>query len=126
MKEKIISVQAPSPIGPYSQAVSTGGLVFVSGQIPINPATGRMVEGGIECETVQAISNLSNVLKSAGLTLDNVIKVEIYLKDISDFDLVNKIYEANFNFEVNPARVVVEVSRLPKDSLIEISCIAAK
>jgi 2-iminobutanoate/2-iminopropanoate deaminase len=123
--EKIYTDKAPEPVGPYSQAIRAGHFLFISGQIGVNPETGKMVEGGIETETRQVIENLKAILKSTELGLKNVIKTSIYLADMSDFDKVNQIYSEYFA-EFKPARVTIEVSAMPKDALIEIEAIAIK
>lgn len=124
--QQVITDQAPAAIGPYSQAVIADELVFVSGQIPIDPATGEMVEADIRIQTRRVLDNLTAVLDAAGSGLDSVVKVEVFLADMADFGTMNKIYAEYFDAEVKPARQAVEVSRLPKDALIEISCIAVR
>ena len=121
----VYSPQAPEPIGPYSQAVLAGNMLFVSGQIAIHRTSGNLVTGNIEDETTQVMINLSEVLKAAGLSFSNVVKCSIFLKDMGNFPRVNEIYGQYFT-ENPPARETVEVSRLPKDVNVEISCIAAK
>lgn len=118
--------EAPKAIGPYSQAVvaSTPRTVFVSGQIGIDPGTGKLVRGGVAEQTQQVMFNLRGVLAAAGGTLDDVVKVSIFLKNLEDFTAVNAIYASYLN-KPYPARETVEVSRLPMDALIEISAIAA-
>lgn len=125
-KQEIQTKKAPKAIGPYSQAISVNGFIFCSGQIGIDPLTGLLVKGGIEKETKQVLSNLGGVLKAGKMNFGNVIKSEIYLKNIKDFEIVNKIYSEIFTDKIKPARVTVEVSKLPKDALVEISCIAYK
>ncbi len=115
---------APRAIGPYSQAVGYNGLLFVSGQIPVDPATGDVNKGGIEAQTRQAMNNLQAVLMAAGLDFSHVLKVTLYLRNMNDYDLVNDVYSLFFDHSP-PARVCVEVSRLPQDVLVEIDCIAA-
>lgn len=124
---KIISTdRGPGAIGPYSQAVQTaGGLLFVSGQIPLVPATGAMAEGGIEGQAVQVLENLRGIVEAAGYQLADVVKTTVYLADMNDFATVNEIYARYFT-ENCPARVCVEVSRLPKGALVEIDVIAAR
>ena len=126
MTEKIIvrTENAPQAIGPYSQAVGYNGLYFVSGQIPLDPASGELVEGGVEIQTRQVMANLEAVLAAAGLDFTHVLRATIYLKNMQDFQKVNTIYGAFFD-ENPPARACVEVSRLPKDVLVEIDVIAA-
>lgn len=123
---KVEVVTAPKVVGPYSQGVIVAGFVFCSGQIAINPIDGKMVKGGIIEQTRQVIKNLEAVLHGVNLDLSRVIKTEVYLTNMSDFALMNEIYSDYFKSEPLPARVTVEVSRLPKDSLLEISCVAYK
>jgi len=120
MKEEL----AP-PIGPYSHAVKAAGLLFVSGQIPVDPQTGKVVEGGIEAQTQQVIDNIEAVLRSEGLTLENVVKTEVYLKNMDDFKTMNMVYAERFSQAKKPARQAMQVGKLPLDVLVEISCIAA-
>jgi 2-iminobutanoate/2-iminopropanoate deaminase len=115
---------APKAIGPYSQAVVAGGFVFVSGQIALNPSTGSIIEGGIMDQTLQVLKNIEAILKEAGLSLNRVVKSEVYLKDFNDFATMNDVYATFFPGEIKPARVTVEVSRLPRDVLVEIGCVA--
>jgi 2-iminobutanoate/2-iminopropanoate deaminase len=126
MKRNIISTKsAPSAIGPYSQAVSVGDLVFVSGQIPLDPATGAMVEGGIEAQTGRVMANLGAVLEAAGLGFENVVKATVYLADLADFSAVNEVYGRSFRNDP-PARATVQVAALPKGARIEIDAVAAR
>ena len=121
---KAISTQkAPAAIGPYSQAIQAGNLVFASGQIPINPLTGNIVEGGIREQTHQALANVKAILEAAGLSLSNVVKTTVFLADINDFAEVNTIYGTYFT-EPYPARSAVSVKALPKGALIEIEVVA--
>ena len=122
--EKIETANAPAAIGPYSQAVRTGGLLFLSGQIPLNPATGAMVPGGIEAQTRQVLANLEAVLQAAGLTYGHLVKTTIFLVDLNDFAVVNQIYGECFAGGVPPARATVQVAALPKGALVEIEGIA--
>ena len=122
-KEIIYSAQAPEPIGPYSQAVKAGNMLFVSGQIAINRATGVIVNSSIPNETNQVMANIEAVLKQAGTSFENVVKCSIFLKDMNNFPVVNEVYGKYFSSNP-PARETVEVSRLPKDVNVEISCIA--
>jgi len=121
---KAISTQkAPAAIGPYSQAIQVGNLVFASGQIPINPLTGNIVEGGIKEQAHQALANVKAILEAAGLSLGNVVKTTVFLADINDFAEVNTIYGTYFT-EPYPARSAVSVKALPKGALIEIEVVA--
>jgi len=126
MNEIIATSNAPGAIGPYSQAVRTaGGMLFVSGQIPLVPATGAVVEGGIVEQTTQVLDNLKGIVDAAGYSLSDVVKTTVYITNMEDFGRVNEIYGKYFT-ENCPARVCVEVSRLPKNVLIEIDVIASK
>ena len=126
MNEIIATTNAPGAIGPYSQAVKTaGGMLFVSGQIPLVPATGAVVEGGIVEQTTQVLENLKAIVTAAGNTLSDVVKTTVYITNMGDFGKVNEIYGKYFT-ENCPARVCVEVSKLPKDVLVEIDVIASK
>jgi len=122
--KKIRTLQAPEAIGPYSQAVLYKDLVFVSGQIPINPEIGKIVDGGIEVQTHRCIKNISAILKESNSFLENVLKVEVYIDDIADFNAMNEVYIEYFTGDVKPARSVVEISKIPKNALIEIACVA--
>ena len=124
-KTVIYSNNAPEPIGPYSQAVLAGNMLFISGQIAINPATGNIEKADIESETKLVMKNLEQILKAAGLNFSHVVKSSIFLKDMNNFPKVNEIYGQYFQ-QQPPARETVEVSRLPKDVNVEISCIALK
>ena len=125
MDKKVINTdQAPAPIGPYSQSVATNGMLYISGQIPIIPATGELETGGIQAETKQVMENLSAILKEAGASFDNVVKTSIFVSSMGDFGAVNEVYGRYFG-ENPPARETVEVSALPKYVNVEISCIAA-
>jgi len=116
--------QAPSAIGPYSQAVTAGDFVFVSGQIPLDPATGEIVGDSIRPQAERVFDNLAAVLAAAGSSLDRVVKAEVFLKDINDFAVLNEVYAERFSSDPLPARQTIEAARLPKDALVEISCIA--
>lgn len=117
---------APAAIGPYSQAIDSGaGLVFVSGQLPIDPATGAFPEGGVKEQTRQSMLNAGAILSSAGLSLANVVKTTVFLADMADFAAMNEVY-ASFFAAPFPARSAVAVKALPKGALVEIECIAAK
>lgn len=122
--KKIITVNAPLPIGPYSQALIFGKFVFCSGQIGIDPKLNKMKKG-IKGQVRQAILNLKSILEASGSSIENVLKVTIFLKNIKDFDKMNKIYNEFFS-QNKPARSTIEVSNLPKNALIEIEAIAAK
>ena len=122
----ILTPQAPAAIGPYSQAIDSGaGLVFVSGQLPIDPATGAFPEGGVQEQTRQSLTNAKAILEAAGLGLANVVKTTVFLADMGDFAAMNEIY-AQFFSEPFPARSAVAVKTLPKGALVEIECIAAR
>jgi 2-iminobutanoate/2-iminopropanoate deaminase len=125
MKEIIATDKAPAAIGPYSQAVKVGNLLFTSGMIPINPETNTLVEGGIEVQAEQAFKNIKNLLEAAGSSVDKVVKTVVFIKDMNDFAKVNEIYAKYFT-DNYPARSCVEVARLPKDVLLEVECIAVK
>ncbi|MGC3948291.1 MAG: RidA family protein [Chryseolinea sp.] len=124
-KSVVYSEHAPEPIGPYSQAIQTGNMLFVSGQIALQRSTGAMVTTNIEEETKQVMANLKAVLAAAGMDFSNVVKTSIFLKDMNNFPVVNQIYGTFFQ-STPPARETVEVSRLPKDANVEISCVAVK
>jgi 2-iminobutanoate/2-iminopropanoate deaminase len=123
MKKAIQIPNAPAPVGPYSQAILAGGMLFVSGQIPLNPSTGQLEMNNIEEATHRVMKNIEALLSEAGLSFENVVKTSIFLQDLSDFQAVNGIYASYFQ-GVPPARETVEVARLPLDVNIEISCIA--
>lgn len=125
MKNKIETNQAPSAIGPYSQAVASQELVFVSGQLPIDPATGIMPED-VAAQTRQSILNLKSVLEAAGTSIDNVCKTTVFLQNMDDFAKMNTIYTELFEGSIYPARSAVEVAKLPKGALVEIEAIACK
>ena len=126
MKQRINTDNAPAAIGPYSQAIDSGtGLIFVSGQLPIDPATGAFPEGGIQEQTRQSLTNAKAILEAAGLSLANVVKTTVFLADMGDFAAMNEIY-AQFFSEPFPARSAVAVKTLPKNALVEVECIAAK
>jgi len=124
MKENVYSTQAPAAIGPYSQAIRTGGLLFISGQLPVDPATGAM-PATIEEQTAQSLRNVQAILKEAGVDLSAVVKTTVFLKDMNDFAAMNGVYAKAFEGTVFPARSAVQVARLPKDALVEIETIAA-
>ena len=124
-KNVIYSVNAPDPIGPYSQAIQAGNLLFVSGQVAIQKSSGNVITGNIQDETHQVMKNLGEILNAANLDFSNVVKCTIFLKDMNNFPQVNDVYGSYFANQP-PARETVEVSRLPKDVNVEISCIAVK
>jgi len=123
MKVIVNSDQAPQAIGPYSQAVKANGMLFVSGQIPLDPVTGQIVYGGVEMQTRQVLSNLKAILTKEGLDLSSVVKATVFLQDMNDFVAVNKVYGEFFPTEP-PARSAVQVARLPRDVSVEIEAIA--
>ena len=125
MKEVISTKAAPAAIGPYSQAIRVGNLVYTSGQLPIDPATGAFPEGGVKEQTRQSLTNVEAILKEAGLTMDNVVKTTVFLADMNDFADMNGVY-AEFFAEPFPARSAVAVKTLPKGALVEIEVVAAK
>lgn len=122
-KEVISTTAAPAAIGPYSQAIRVGNLLFVSGQIPIDPATGEVVAGDIRAQTGQVLRNLAAIIEAAGSSLDRVAKTTVYLRDLSDFAAMNEVYAQFFGGEP-PARSTVQVARLPRDAAIEIDLVA--
>ncbi len=124
-KQIILSEQAPAPIGPYSQAIASKGMVFLSGQIAIHAATGKLITQNIESETRQVMENLKAVLRAASLDFSQVVKSSIFVKDLQDFGKINEVYGSYFK-ENPPARETVEVARLPKDVHVEISMIAVR
>lgn len=124
MKNIIKTDKAPAAIGPYSQAVEVKGMIYTSGVIPVNPATGEIPER-VEAQADQAFSNLRNLLEAAGAGMDQVVKTTVFIKEMKDFSVINEIYARYFP-EPYPARSCVEVARLPKDVLLEIEAIAAK
>lgn len=124
VKQAISSSSAPKAIGPYSQAVRFGDFLFLSGQVPLDPATGNMVEGDISAQTRRVMDNLAAVLQSAGLTFAHVARTTIFLADMSDFAKVNEVYGSYFS-EPFPARATVQVARLPKEARVEIDAIAS-
>ena len=127
-KMMISTSEAPAAIGPYSQAVRAGGMVFTSGQVALDPATGILIAGGIREQTARAIENVAAVLAEAELDLANVVKTTVFLKDMNDFAAMNEVYARYIAPEgvVPPARSTVEVARLPKDALVEIEAIAVQ
>ena len=125
MKNQVISTSnAPAAIGPYSQAVRVGDLLYTSGQIPLDPATGSLVEGGIQEQARQSLTNIKAILASAGADMSAVVKTTVFLKNMDDFAAMNEVY-AQFFSEPYPARSAVQVAKLPKDALVEIEAVAA-
>lgn len=124
-KTAVYTTNAPAAVGPYSQAIDLGNLVITSGQIPLDPATNLMVEGGIEEQTHRVLKNLQAVLAEAGLTFANVVKTTVFLADINDFAAMNGVY-AEYFAQPYPARSAVQVAALPKGALVEIECICTK
>ena len=124
MDKKIINTSnAPAPIGPYSQAVASNGMLYVSGQIPLDPASGELISTGIKDETQRVMKSLKAILEEAGAKFDNVVKCSIFVADMNDFGAINEVYGSYFGANP-PARETVEVSTLPKNVNVEISCIA--
>ena len=123
MKERVETDSAPRAIGPYSQAIRSGGLVFASGQIPLDPESGQIVEGDITVQTVRVLENLKAVLEAAGSSLDRIVKTTVFLADLGDFADMNSAYSEFFP-GIPPARSTVQVSRLPRDARVEIDAIA--
>ena len=124
VREAVSSPSAPKAIGPYSQAIRAGSLLFVSGQIPIDPATGDLVQGDIAQQTHRVFANLKAILEAAGVSFDNVVRTTVYLADMNDFAKVNEIYATYFSSPA-PARATVQAARLPRDSRVEIDLIAS-
>jgi len=126
MNRKIVATDAaPKAVGPYSQAVWAGDLLFCAGQIPLDPATGQIVPGGVVEQTVRVLENLRAVLTSQGLSLDNVIKTTVFIADLNHFAVLNEVYARYFTGDF-PARSTVQVARLPKDALVEIEAVAVR
>ncbi len=123
MRNAIATPEAPQAIGPYSQAIRAGNLLFASGQIPIDPATGALVDGDITAQTRRVLDNLGAILKAAGASYDNVVRTTVYLADMNDFPTMNAAYAAYFNSPA-PARSTVQAARLPRDARVEIDVIA--
>ncbi len=124
MKKVICSSKAPGAIGPYSQAIEANGMVFVSGQLPIDPATGAMAEG-VEAQSRQSLENVRHILEEAGLSMSHIVKTTVFLADMSFFAAMNAVYATYFAGDC-PARSAVAVKALPKDALVEIECIAVR
>lgn len=123
MKKIVSTEQAPKAIGPYSQAVVSGGFAFLSGQIPLDPATGQIVPGDVAAQTVRVMENLKQVLEACGASFESVVKTTVYLKDMGEFAQMNEVYARYFPANP-PARATVEAARLPRDVKVEIDCIA--
>ena len=124
--KKIETDKAPGAVGPYSQGTWTGGFIFVSGQLPVDPKTGQKVEEDIKVQTDRVIENIKAVLEAAGSDLSQVVRCDVFLKDMNDFKDMNEVYASKFVAEPKPARQAVQVGRLPIDAMVEISCIACK
>lgn len=121
---KIDTLDAPKAIGPYSQAIKAGNLLFVSGQLPLDPVTGHLVEQEIRMQTNQVLDNLEAILKASECSFKEVVRVDVFLKDLNDFNALNEEYAKRFSHATPPARQTIQVARLPRDALVEISCIA--
>ena len=126
MKKAILTEKAPQPIGPYNKAIQYDNMIFVSGQIPLNPSNGKLVDSGIRDETEQVMENLKHVLYKGEMKFIDVVKTTIFLKSMDDFSVVNEVYGKYFDGSEPPARETVEVSKLPLNVNVEISCIAIK
>jgi len=124
--KKVETSEAPGAVGPYSQGTEIDGFIFVSGQLPVDPKTGQMVEENIRVQTDRVIENLKAVLRAAGSDLGQVVRCDVFLKDMNDFKDMNEVYASKFLTDPKPARQAVQVGRLPLDALVEISCIAFK
>ena len=124
-RQAIATPNAPQAIGPYSQAIKTGNMLFISGQIGIDPDSGKLVENGIEAETNQVMKNLNAILTAAGFSLDDVVQTQVFLADISEYGQMNEVY-ASFFGDVPPARAAIQAARLPRDARVEISMIAVR
>src|ERR1700722_13242434 len=124
--KKIETEKAPKAVGPYSQAVMVGSFIFVSAQVPIDPAVGKITDTTIQGQTRQVLDNIEAILKAAGVTLTAVVKTEVFLKNMSDFQEMNRIYAEKFTHSTKPARQTIEAAGLPLNALVEISCIAVR
>ena len=124
MRHAITTDRAPKAIGPYSQAVRTGSLLFISGQVPLDPATGQMILGDIRAQTRRVMENIGGILKEAGVSFDHVLKTTVFLADMNDLAVMNEVYGGYF-LQPGPARATVQVGRLPRDARIEIEAVAA-
>jgi 2-iminobutanoate/2-iminopropanoate deaminase len=122
--KKIETTEAPQAIGPYSQAVQAGGFLFLSGQLPLDPTTGKIKGSTIEEQTIQIFSNIEAILKAAGLTFNHVVRMEVFLADLSHFSFMNTIYATYFTSPIKPARHTIQAAKLPLNALIEITCTA--
>ncbi len=122
--QKIDTAHAPKAIGPYSQAIKAGNFLFLSGMLPIDPKVSKIVETTIEGQTRQIFHNIEEVLKAAGLNLEHVVRMEVFLKDLADFQAMNGVYASKFPQDAKPARHAFQVARLPLDALVEITCTA--
>ena len=126
MPQAVSTQAAPAAIGPYSQAVAAGDLLFVSGQLPLDPASGQLVSGDIAAQTRRALANIEAILAAAGLGLNHVVRCDVFLADMNDFAAFNQAYAEVFAGPLKPARQVIQAARLPKDARLEISCIASR
>jgi len=124
MKTQINTTNAPAPVGPYNQSIAAGGMLYISGQIAIDPGTGQLVQDSIEAETDQVMRNIGAILEAAGLTYADLVKCSVFVMDMENFGRINTVYARYFEGHVAPARELVQVVRLPKDGNIEISAIA--
>jgi 2-iminobutanoate/2-iminopropanoate deaminase len=124
--KKIETTQAPQAIGPYSQAVCAAPFVFISGQLPIDPTTGKLVEANILLQINRVLDNLEAILQASGCSFQNVVRCDVFVKDLNDFAIINQEYAKRFTQPIPPARQTVQVARLPLDALVEISCIAVR
>lgn len=122
--KKIETNEAPRAIGPYSQGTQVNGFIFVSGQLPVDPKTGQLVEEDIKAQTDRVIENIKSILKAAGLDLNHVVRCDVFLKDMDNFMEMNEVYASKFLSDPKPARQTLQVGRLPLDAMVEISCIA--
>ena len=123
-KERVTTAKGPAAIGPYSQAIVAGSLVFVSGQIPLDPATMKLVEGDIATQTDRVLRNIAGILEAAGSSMDRVVRTTVFLADLGDFEAMNQVYSRHFPADAPPARATVQVARLPKGAAVEIDAIA--
>lgn len=126
MANRISTKLAPAAIGPYSQGVEIGNFLFISGQLPVDPATGAFAADDVQGQTRQSLTNISKILEAAGLSMDNVVKTTVFIQHMDDFAQMNEVYARFFTGDVLPARSAVEVAKLPKGALVEIEAIAAR